>query len=286
MSKPSVPRHITLATDLSSRSDRAYDRAMALVRAWQARIQIVHAVEAFQYTFWSQGPSWRRSDPVAIAQRKLAREYPDWPAVGASLVVKNGDAYELVTAAARDQASELVVTGIAHDETYGADKLGRMVVELVRNGPAPVLVVKRRGHKPYERSVVASDLSEVSRQAVELALAAFPNAQFTLFHAFDLPYRGLVDDMANIERDMRAAETERARDWLRETIGSRLDSVEVVAEMGPIASNVTKYVADKQIELVVVGSSGRSGLAVALVGSAAVEILEQVDCDVLAVRQQ
>ena len=92
--------------------------------------------------------------------------------------------------------------------------------------------------------------------------------------------------MANIERDMRTAETERARDWLRETIGSRLDSVEVVTEMGPIASNVTKYVADKQIDLVVVGSSGRSGLAAALVGSAAVEILEQVDCDVLAVRQQ
>ena len=56
--------------------------------------------------------------------------------------------------------------------------------------------------------------------------------------------------------------------------------------MGPIASNVTKYVADKQIELVVVGSSGRSGLAAALVGSTAAEILEQVDCDVLAVRQQ
>jgi nucleotide-binding universal stress UspA family protein len=92
--------------------------------------------------------------------------------------------------------------------------------------------------------------------------------------------------MASVERELRAREMDRAREWLRESIGSKADSVGIVAELGKIASNLAKYVADKQIELVVVGSSGRSGLAAALVGSAAVEILEQVDCDVLAVRQQ
>jgi nucleotide-binding universal stress UspA family protein len=286
MSIPSVPRHITLATDLSARSDRAYDRAMALARDWQAQIQIVHAVEAFQYAYWSQGPSWRRYDPVAVAQRKLAREYPDWPAAGASLIVKNGDAYDLVTSAALDSGSELLVTGIAHDETYGADKLGRMVVELVKNGPAPVLVVKGRAHRPYQRIVLASDLSEVSRRAIGLAVAAFPEAQFTLFHAFDFPYKNQIDDMASVERELRAREMDRAREWLRESIGSKADSVGIVAELGKIASNLAKYVADKEAELVVVGSSGRSGLAAVLVGSVAIESLEQVDCDVLAVRQQ
>jgi nucleotide-binding universal stress UspA family protein len=92
--------------------------------------------------------------------------------------------------------------------------------------------------------------------------------------------------MASVERELRAREMDRAREWLRESIGSKADSVGIVAELGKIASNLAKYVADKEADLVVVGSPGRSGLAAVLVGSVAIEILEQVDCDVLAVRQQ
>lgn len=253
MTSSFVPKHITLATDLGSRSDRAYDRAMVLARDWRAQIQVVHAIEASQYEFWSHGPSWRRVDPVAIAQRKLALDYPEWPAAGATLVVKNGDAYDLVTSAALDRASDLVVTGIAHDETYGADKLGRMVIELVKHGPAPVLVVKRRANRPYGSIAIASDLTEASRQSLELAIATFPEAQFTLFHAFDVPYKNQIDDIANVERELRTANTDRAREWLRDIIGSMAETISVVAEMGKIASNLTKYVSDREVDLVVVG---------------------------------
>ncbi len=45
MSTPTTPRHILLATDLSSRSDRALDRAVRLAREWDARLVALTVVD-------------------------------------------------------------------------------------------------------------------------------------------------------------------------------------------------------------------------------------------------
>lgn len=115
-----LPRRLTLASDLSSRSDRAFECALLRTQEWKARLLLVHAVEAVQYSFWTrERPSWQRSpDPVEIARAKLVEEYPGWLEVKARLLVEKGDPYELVMNAARETASDLIITGIAQDETY------------------------------------------------------------------------------------------------------------------------------------------------------------------------
>ena len=43
---PASPRRILLATDLTSRGDRALDRAVQLARLWHSELHIVHVVDA------------------------------------------------------------------------------------------------------------------------------------------------------------------------------------------------------------------------------------------------
>jgi len=43
--KTGVPRAILLATDLSSRCDRAFDRAVALARQWSAKLVVLTVIE-------------------------------------------------------------------------------------------------------------------------------------------------------------------------------------------------------------------------------------------------
>ena len=45
MPEPTPPKTILCATDLSSRCDRALDRAALLARHWQARLVVVHALQ-------------------------------------------------------------------------------------------------------------------------------------------------------------------------------------------------------------------------------------------------
>lgn len=64
---------------------------------------------------------------------------------------------------------------------------------------------ERRETPPYAGIVVATDLSDASVAALETAMTLFQPSQITLYHAFDMPYRGLVDDRAAYEADARAS---------------------------------------------------------------------------------
>lgn len=91
------------------------------------------------------------------------------------------------------------------------------------------------------------DLSDISHAAPTLALGLFGPGRLALFNAFDVSYRGLAGDKA---------------------------------ELGAPAPILAKLVSDRDIDLVVTGTYGHSGLMDVLLGSTAMENLAQVGCDV------
>lgn len=279
-------RHITLATDLTARSDRAFDRAVSLAQRWNARLLIVHAVE--ERPQLTDQPSWRRgSDAVQAARLKLQFEYPGWEGVDTSIEVRRGTPEDVVLEAAQRENTDLIVTGIAREDFYGRDELGALVPVLARRANAPVLVVKKRLTNPPRRVVVATDLSDTSQAALTLALGLFGPARLALFNAFDIPYRGLAGDKADLERTMRPGVIEECKAVLAEVAGSSAASqIEIIAELGAPAPILAKLVADRDIDLVITGTYGHSGLMDALLGSTAMEIMAQVSCDVLVARRK
>jgi nucleotide-binding universal stress UspA family protein len=150
-----------------------------------------------------------------------------------------------------------------------------------------VLVVKKRATSAPRRVVVASDLSDTSHAALTLALSLFGPGRLALFNAFDIPYRGLAGDKSELERSMRPGVIEECQAVLREAAGAAAaDQVEIIAELGAPAPILAKLVADRDIDLVVTGTYGHSGLMDVLMGSTAMEIMAQVSCDVLVARRK
>ena len=283
---PVALRHITLATDLTARTDRALDRAVNLARRWNARLLIVHAVE--ERPRITDEPSWRRGkDAVEAARLKIQFDYPGWEGIDTAIEVKIGTPQDVVLAAAAREKTDLIITGIAREDFYGRDELGALVPVLARQAAAPVLVVKKRLTSAPRRVVVASDLTDTSHAALDLALGLFGPGRLTLFNAFDMPYRGLAGDRTELERSMRPGVIEECKAVLIDAAGaSAAAQVEIIAELGSPAPILAKLVADRDIDLVVTGTYGRSGLMEVLLGSTAMEIMAQVGCDVLVARRK
>jgi nucleotide-binding universal stress UspA family protein len=279
-------RHVTLATDLAARTDRAFDRAVDLARRWGARLLIVHAVE--ESAVRTDQPSWRRgADPVETARWKLHFDYPGWEGVDTAIDIRRGKPAEIVLEAASRENTDLIITGIAREDVYGRDDLGALVPELARRANAPVLVVKKRLHTEPRRVVVATDLTDTSHAALELALGLFGPERLTLFNAFSIPYRGLAGDPQELERTMRPAVIEECRALLTEVAGAAAASrVEIVAELGAPAPILAKFVADRDIDLVVTGTYGHQGVMNVLLGSTAMDIMAEVSCDVMVARRK
>ena len=269
---------VMLATDLSHRCDRAQDRAVLLAAGWGVPLTVLHVKPPPDDGSGHRGEA---AEEAAIGER-LRCESPGCDRVQLDLRVVPGDPASVVPEMASRLGSSILVTGVSRSSEWGPDTLGPTVDAVVRRADVPVLVVKRRPLGSYRRIVVATDFSQSSRRALERAAALFPDAELVPFHAYNVPFDALDTGTGDDFERMAAAEvTEFLRGLdpdLRERVGDRC-----VLERGSPDLLICSYVEANGVDLVAMGTRGRTGLLHLLLGSTADRLLTTLPCDLLVV---
>ena len=143
------------------------------------------------------------------------------------------------------------------------------------------------------RILVPTDFSEPSDAALEYAttLAADLGASLHLLHVFEDPYLTggafAAEMYAPVPPDLRERLFEEAKAHLRERVEAHGDGhVPPTAEVytGPTAKAIADYAASEHIDLIVIGTHGRGGMAHLLLGSVAERVVRTAPCPVLTVR--
>lgn len=276
---------ILLATDLSARGDRALDRALQLTKELNTKLIVLHVMESHATPARLTTPVWRRlsTDHKALAERELAEDLAAAD-VPSEVVVVSGDPLARIMETADSFGCSLIVTGIARDETLGRLLLGTTVEKLARQARQPVLVVKTRPRKPYRDVLVATDFSPGSRQALRAALQLVPNANLTLFHAYDVPFQGKSVPDDAITRSFYKGAEQSAREFTADTPELAGKTPHIVLEAGQPETVLSEYSFNHRSDLVVTGTHGRTGILRTAIGSVAERLLESLPSDVLIVR--
>lgn len=279
--------NILFATDLSARCDRALERATKLAAENSARLTVAHAVQSLvspeDQLAWRQSP-----DPLNVARRKVQADVNDYRHLATiDVLVEHAEPAEMILDTIQQKPCDLIITGTARDETGGRVNLGATVNTLVHQTSVPVLVVKSRARNNYDRIVVATDFSEGSRSALEATAALFPHEQITLFHAFDVDDTFINDKVAARDAMHRTA-MEKSRAFLAEASLDQNARARIfpVCEHGYVGTLLSDRAQADEIDLVVLGTESRSGLAGFLLGSAAQRLATELPVDVLLVRRR
>src|SRR5262245_38316598 len=144
----------------------------------------------------------------------------------------------------------------------------------------------------YSHILAAIDFSELSLRAMDAAkriAQRFAASRVTLIHSYStLPpsaaYPGALWPASNIDAQLRE-DTKRSLEDLSKSKLSDLRQVETVAVQHPNAAlAIADYAAEHQVDLVVLGTHGRSGLAHFLLGSVAEGVVRHAPCPVLVYR--
>jgi nucleotide-binding universal stress UspA family protein len=287
----SPPREILLATDLSARCDRALDRAVLLATQWGGHLVALHVLEpAVDGGFWNAAldlPSWRRPASRAQTAARQLRGAMDERPVPITALVEEGDPADVILKVAEARGSHLIVTGVARDEMLGRWFTGSTVDRLAARSPVPVLTVRGRARTGYREVLIATDFSESSRRAFDVASEWFKGSRLTLFNAYRAPLSGFANDPRAYRERFRpaiAADCEAFLDAGRVPADVR-KHLNIVLEPGVPQQLLADYVVARDVDLVVVGTHGRSVIVEALIGSVAKAIMAAVPCDVLVVRR-
>jgi nucleotide-binding universal stress UspA family protein len=142
----------------------------------------------------------------------------------------------------------------------------------------------------YETILVPTDGSDAAERALDPALAlAAPNATVHLLSVIDTADLGLTTptdaDLDEIRSGIRVT-SERAVERLAERAREAGHTAETEVRVG-VPHEVVRAVADERgVDLVAMGSHGRTGLAHALLGSTTERVLRRSAVPVLVVRDR
>jgi universal stress protein A len=143
--------------------------------------------------------------------------------------------------------------------------------------------------KPYEHILVATDFSPHADIAVLRAreIAAQYDARITILHAVEnfVFYGDLYDPIGSVQQQDTDRMVFEAAEKKMATLAESLEIPNLTTEVlwGTPKATVLSYAAAQQVDLIVTGSHGRSGVS-RLLGSTTNGILHGANCDVLSVR--
>jgi len=134
------------------------------------------------------------------------------------------------------------------------------------------------------------DFSETSRAALRWAveLARRFSAELTLLHVYQAPTLSMPDGMVvggpDVLTDIAHQVDESLRAWRDEAEALGATGVSIDSTLGATYPEITRYAADRAVDLIVIGTHGRTGLAHALLGSTAEKVVRHAACPVVTVR--
>lgn len=269
-------KHILLATDLTERSQRAVARALQLKRATAAGLTVLHVAEPGSTEELTQR---RRAAATATMEALLSHASPGkLRRVDSRVLV--GEPVEAIVAEAGSRSADLIVLGEPGKSRLWEFFAGTTAEQIIQHSQRPVLLAKAQCDQPYQRVLVAFDLSEAAGRALRAALAVAPRAEFRLVHARESP--GAGEDQLKAERT-QVLLNDAAERVARQSLypHARL-AIEVVdgAPVPAITNGLTALGAD----LLAIGTHGRGRVQTAFFGSVAQELLAVSSCDVLVTR--
>ncbi|MDP2333671.1 MAG: universal stress protein [Reyranella sp.] len=280
-------KKLLVATDFSTRSDRAIRRAILLAKRHGAGITLVHAVDDDQPQQIAEAERNAATD-LLTEQAHTLREIDgvpcDWRVV-------TGEPFEAIASAGEEVAADLVLLGAHRRLALRGIFVGTTAERTIRTSRRPILMANAVPASPYRRVLIAVDLTAGSGDAVRAvgALGLDTGAEVGVVHVFEAPGNSLVAQAAMTQTQSAAYlmdEEARAAGELSAFLrGLNVQPVRWVLK--PYSSSAADAICaaarETSADLVVVGTCGRTGFEKFLLGSVAEEVLRVSDRDVLAV---
>ncbi|RZV11563.1 nucleotide-binding universal stress UspA family protein [Natrinema hispanicum] len=286
---------ILIPVDGSDEATRAARRGLDLARRFDAAVDVLHVIDRRSSTRTSdeQAQLRERGEEIVGEIERLAADHDQ----SVTTTVTDGSPAARIARLAADYETGLIVIGRQGITGLGKRLLGGVTEGVLHRSDVPVLVVPTGDQSTgdsfdYDRLLVPTDGSDNATRAAPRASAVAQQCGATahVLSVIDLQAAGGAFSAGGLEEsfvDRLEDEGEAIVDELAAEIDATGDvDVETAVEktsLDGVAAEIREYIGAHDIDLVVMGSHGRSNLRRQLLGSVSGAVLRSVDVPILIV---
>ncbi|WP_254767670.1 universal stress protein [Salinilacihabitans rarus] len=281
---------ILFPADGSEGANEVFDYALALAEAQDATLYLLHVADTTRDSVTRIGGEVvdvleREGEQIVaeLAERATARH------VSTVTDVIQGAVPETITTYAEELSIDLIVMPTRGRTGLQQLLLGSSTDRVIRQTTTPVLTLRPDDtavRYPYQNVLVPTDGSDCATAALEHAIDLVTATQATLHLLSVVDVTSPGADVYS-EHQVDAIE-ERAKQIVAESAGlAEAESVESVVEAlefdSAISRGILSYIDDHEIDLVVVGTHGRTGVERYLLGSVTEKLIRTAPVPVLTI---
>jgi universal stress protein E len=282
-----------------------------LVRKNQVRLKIINVFDNFEQYLELLPPSASIDElkDVVISERRkdiMSHFEADSDITGRiEIIFKFGNpAVETIKEAIRGK-HDVVIKTATGNKTLKERLLGNVAVKLLRKCPCPVLIIKPSTEISFKKILVAidpekeseaisDDGNNASKKIVDIStfLARQLNSHLDILHCWRLPGETLLSSgRTRIDREklkeMRVlAEKIHKQRVNKFMAGFNLSDIShsIFVYKGDPGDIIIDHAEKNEIDLIVMGTIGRSGLSGVLIGNTAEKVIDHINCSILTVK--
>ena len=283
---------LLLPTDCSEFSEGAIREAVNLAKTCSSKLFVVSVIET--------NPEYESIAPQLIEKaEKETRQHLESvknraakEGVDCEIIARQGeDPYKyIVDEAAKHQVS-MIIMGRRGRKGLKRLMMGSVTAKVIGHSPCNVLVVPRAARLEFRKILVATDGSKYSNAAASEAVAIAKRCGATLIAASVVPYES-ISPLGIVHSEMQ---WELVTEESRKAAENNIKNVKEIAEKEDVKIEelilegrpyeaIINAAKEKRVDLIVVGSHGRTGLDRLLMGSVTERVIGHADCAVLVVK--
>lgn len=266
-------------------------QAVAMADRWDGRVDLLHVVEPGRRLSFAGEDADASRDRVATLVEAIAADAPDDVPVSTDVVA--GSPADTILRVATERDVDVVVLGTQSRSGVSRWLLGSVTDAVLRRADRPVLVVPAdppTQPTSYDRILLPTDGSEQAELAAPQAhaLASEYDATLDVVSVVDVQAEAGPFDAGGVSEDF----VERLEADGAARVDSMLDRVrsldadihvETAVLRGRPHERLAEYVAEQDVDAIVMGAHGRSGFERGVYGSVTERVLRSVAVPVLII---
>lgn len=282
--------NILIPTDGSEVAETAAQKAVSLAERFDAELHAIYVVEPERLSYIvddARGELTRRG--TEAVERIEAQADEAGISTTTAIIDEDKEVHRAILDYASDQEIDLIVMG-----THGRGGIGRMVLgsvaeQTLRESPVPVMTVHEDTviDTSLDSLLVPFDGSESAMAAVDQAIDLAKTTNGTVNFLNIVNYSAIAG--GEIATGMVLDALEEAGERALETATERAEKNGVTVgdaavEVGSPFRTIVEYAAQNDIDCIVMGTHGRSGVDRVLLGSVTERVIRQTELPVIATK--
>ncbi len=296
--------NLLVAIDPDHEDQPAFTRALDIAHKSSASVKITLFLAIYDFSY--EMTSMLSAEERQAMRAGVLRQREEWIASLVALhdttdveivkhVVWHNRPYESMIAQVFDGAHDLLIKA-----THKHDKLGSVIFtptdwHLLRKCPCPVLLVKQHGWPQNGKILTAVNVSSENEEHIPLndklideakAMSKLLNGEVNLVNAYPATPVNVTIELPEFDP---ASYTDAVRGHhllamkaLRQK--HTIDEAQTYCSEGLPEDVIPAVSKELDAELVILGTTGRVGLSAIFIGNTAEHTIDQLDCDVLAIK--